>query len=229
MVESSRMRETNRYPRFKGRWFRPLFRGWIHLFTTPLALAATIVLVCLSPGGAPKWASLVFLCCSLILFGVSAVYHRFEWGPKWFGLMRNWDHANVFLLIAGSYTPLLVSLLPAEDARKLGIVVWSGAIAGILMYWFWPSAPRALHVGIYVLLGWAALWYIEPFYQAGGAVLVWLLVAGGIAYSLGAVLYACRWPGRHAQYFGYHELFHLMTVIGWTCICIAAYFAVLSV
>lgn len=228
MAQSGQTIARRRYPRFKGYWFRPLFRGWIHLITTPLALAATIVLVCLSPSGAPKWASLVFLSCSLILFGVSAFYHRFEWGPRWFGLMRKWDHSNVFLLIAGSYTPLIVTLLSPADARTLGLIVWGGACAGILMYWFWPTAPRTLHVGIYILLGWAALWYLQPLYQAGGAVLIWLLVAGGIAYSIGALMYAFKWPGRNAKYFGFHELFHLMTVAGWTCICIAAYFAVLN-
>lgn len=207
---------------------KPKMRGWIHTVTVPLSLAASIVLICLANTANERWACAVYLVCSLLLFGVSALYHRIDWGKRAHSVMRRFDHCNIFLLIAGSYTPIAVSLLPYSQARNLLVLVWLGALAGILLSVFWPDAPRWLYVPIYILLGWVALGYMGSLREAGGLAVIWLLVAGGLCYSIGAVFYGLRWPGRNARYFGYHEIFHAGTVAGWTCICIAAYFAVLA-
>lgn len=208
--------------------YKPKMRGWIHAGTAPLALAASIVMLCLADNAEKRWACAVFLVCSLLLFGVSALYHRVPWGRRGYGVMRRLDHCNIFLLIAGSYTPIAVSLLNKSQTTHLLLIVWLGALLGIFLSVFWVNAPRWVYVPIYILLGWVALWYMNPILKAGGWAVIWLLIAGGLCYSIGAVFYGIRWPGRDAKYFGYHEIFHSGTVAGWVCICIAAYFAVLS-
>lgn len=207
---------------------KPKLRGWIHTVVTPLSLAAAIVLLCLADRTVVRWACVVYLVCSLLLFGVSSLYHRINWGKRAMAIMRRFDHCNIFLLIGGSYTPIAVALLEHPQRTILLSVVWSGAIAGILLSIFWPNAPRWLYVPIYILLGWVAMWFMGDLVQAGGWAVVWLLISGGLCYSIGAIFYGSKWPGRYAKYFGYHEIFHAGTVAGWTCICIAAYFAVLS-
>ena len=129
---------------------KPKLRGWLHLAAAPLSLAASIVLVCLAPTTPTKIGSAVYLACSLILFGVSATYHRFYWAPRWEIMWKRLDHSNIFLLIAGTYTPLTIALLSRSDATILLSVVWGGAIIGILLNLFWPTAPRWLSTLVYV-------------------------------------------------------------------------------
>ncbi len=218
----------NILPSFKGKSFSPMLRGWIHLVATPLTLVATIVLACLSPNWKISLASLVFMLCTLSLFGISALYHRFNWKEKTRKIMRALDHSNIFLLIAGSYTVLVSSLLDSHYVKQILPIVWIGAIIGIIIYVFFPNAPRVFNVSLYILLGWVAIWYMKPIYLSGGIKVVVLLIAGGLSYSMGAVFYAMKSPGKNARYFGYHEYFHLFTVFGWTFICIASYISVLS-
>lgn len=207
---------------------RPRLRGWIHVGVTPLALAASIVLTALAPTASRAWASGVFLACSLMLFGMSALYHRIPWGPRGLNIMRRADHSNIFLLIAGSYTPIAVSLFPPGTRATVLWVVWLGAAVGIGLSLFWPTAPRWLYTPLYVVLGWVAVWFFEDLWRAGGPAVVWLLVAGGLSYTIGALAYGFKRPNPWPRWFGFHEIFHVGTVAGWTCICIAAYFAVLS-
>ena len=168
------------------------------------------------------------MAASLVLFGVSAVYHRFYWAPQWEHMWRRFDHSNIFLLIAGTYTPLAVSLLGEPDQRNLLLIIWGGAIAGILLNIFWPTAPRWLSTLVYVLLGWVAVWYLPQLWAAGGPAVVWLVVAGGVLYTLGAVVYARKRPDPSPAWFGFHEIFHLCTVLAWACHCVAVFLAVLG-
>lgn len=207
---------------------KPHLRGWMHLVAAPLSLAASIVLVVLAPTTPDRWASAVYLACSLILFGISALYHRFYWAPVWEKLWRRADHSNIFLLIAGTYTPLAVSLLDGSAQRNLLVVVWAGAVAGILVALFWPTAPRWLATLIYIVLGWVAVWYLPQLWKAGGPAVVWLILAGGILYTAGAVCYALKKPNPWPEWFGFHEIFHLCTVLAWACHCVAVYLAVLG-
>ena len=207
---------------------KPLMRGWIHLVTAPLAFAAALVLLILAPTAGTRWASVAYLVSSLLLFGMSALYHRGNWGPKANALLRRFDHSNIFLLIAGTYTPICVALLSPAQATKVLLIVWIGAALGIGTSVFWPSAPRWFTTPIYVLLGWVALWYLPDLWQAGGPEVVWLLVAGGICYTIGALVYGFKWPGPSARVFGFHEIFHSFTVAGWATHCVAAFIAVLS-
>ncbi len=207
---------------------KPRLRGWIHFIAAPLSLAASIVLLVLAPTPATRWASAVYLAASFILFAMSALYHLFYWTPKWETLLRRLDHSNIFLLIAGTYTPLTVALLPPSQARWLLGIVWTGAVVGILVNLLWPTAPRWLSTLIYVVLGWTALWYLPTFWTNGGPAVVILIAAGGVLYTLGAVVYAFKRPNPWPRWFGFHEIFHGFTVLAWATQCVAAYIAVLQ-
>jgi hemolysin III len=195
---------------------KPRLRGWIHAGIAPFVLAAAIVLVALSPTTSARWATTVFGFSAVLLFCTSAVYHRGHWSPRVAGVLRRMDHTNIFLVIAGTYTPLAVLLLPHAQARTLLVVIWSGALVGLLMRIFWLGAPRWLYVPIYVALGWTAVWFMPRFWQTGGPAVVWLIIAGGVAYTLGAVVYGFKRPNPSPRWFGFHEVFHSLTVVGFT-------------
>lgn len=207
---------------------KPRLRGWLHFIAAPLSLAASIVLVVLAPGATLKWASAVYLVASVTLFTVSAAYHLFYWKPQWEVVWRRLDHSNIFLLIAGTYTPIAVGVLEGTSRVVLLSIVWGGAAIGIAMNLLWPSAPRLLSTLIYVILGWTAVWYLPALWQRGGIALVVMVICGGILYTIGAIAYAFKKPNPWPEWFGFHEIFHLFTVLAWTCHCVAAYMAVLD-
>jgi len=195
---------------------KPSWRGWIHAGTFPLATAAGIVLIVLAQGGTAKIGAAVFTLTSMLLFGVSAVYHRFTWGPRAKRLLKRFDHANIFLLIAGTYTPIaLVGLEPAKATLLLALV-WSGALLGIVFRVFWVGAPRWLYTPLYVLLGWGALIYIGDLFAADVAMMTLVLV-GGVLYTAGALVYALKRPNPWRGRFGFHEIFHTCTVLAFLC------------
>lgn len=196
---------------------KPRLRGWIHAGVAPLVLVASIVLVVLSPTPAAKWSTAVFGLTAVMLFGTSAVYHRGRWSPRVQGVLRRLDHTNIFLIIAGTYTPLAVLLLPEQTARLLLIIVWSGALLGLLARVLWLNAPRWVYVPVYVALGWVAVAFLPQFWRSGGPAIVWLVAAGGLAYTAGAVVYGLKRPNPSPRWFGFHEVFHTLTVVGYTC------------
>lgn len=207
---------------------KPKLRGWVHFIAAPLSLAASIVLVILAPTSGLKWASAVYLASSFILFSVSALYHLFYWSPKFETVLKRLDHSNIFLLIAGTYTPITVGTLTGNSRVILLTLVWVGAALGIAINLAWPKAPRWLSTLIYVLLGWTALWYLPELWEKGGAALVILLAAGGVLYTIGALAYLFKRPNPWPEWFGFHEVFHVFTVLAWACQCVAAYLAVLT-
>ena len=193
---------------------RPHLRGWLHAVMAPIALVCGIVLVALSPPEY-KWAAAVYSVTALMLFGVSAVYHRRVWSPVVTGVLKRLDHANIFLIIAGSYTPFAVALLPPEQARTLLLIVWGGALAGLIFRVFWVHAPRWLYTPIYIALGWVAVFYLPAFLAAAGPAVVVLLIVGGALYSAGGVVYALKRPNPSPRWFGFHEVFHALTLGGY--------------
>lgn len=195
---------------------KPSWRGWIHAGTFPLAIALGIVLVTLADGAAAKASTAVYFGTSLLLFGVSATYHRFDWKPRTKLMLKRFDHSNIFLLIAGTYTPIAVLALPQQKATTLLILVWGGAIFGIAFRVFWTSAPRWLYVPLYVLLGIGALLYVGDLFAANPATMI-LVFAGGLLYIVGAVVYGFKRPNPLPGVFGFHEIFHALTVLAFLC------------
>ncbi|WP_158864994.1 PAQR family membrane homeostasis protein TrhA [Leifsonia sp. AG29] len=195
---------------------KPTWRGWIHAGTFPATIVAGIVLICLAHGAPAKWASAVFMLTSMLLFGNSALYHRFNWKPRTKIVLKRIDHANIFLLIAGTYTPLAVLALPPEKGVLLLSLVWAGALVGIGFRVFWIHAPRWLYVPLYVLLGWAAMMDIVDLVHANAAMMV-LVIVGGVLYTIGAVIYGMKRPNPFPGRFGFHEIFHTLTVLAFLC------------
>ncbi|MFI2565077.1 hemolysin III family protein [Paenarthrobacter sp. NPDC018779] len=206
---------------------KPLWRGWIHAVATPFALAAGIVLVALAPTADRKITSAIYALTGVMLFGVSAVYHRGNWNDRIRIVLKRLDHTNIMLVIAGSYTPLAWSLLDRPAAVTLLWTIWSAAIAGVLFRVLWTHAPRWLYVPIYVALGCGALFYLPQFFAANVASAV-LICVGGALYIAGAVFYGIKRPNFSATHFGFHELFHAFTVFAFAAHFIAIMIAVLS-
>lgn len=191
---------------------KPLLRGWIHAVTAPVAVVVGIVLVAVAPAGAARIASAVFAASAVLLFTVSATYHRGRWTPAVAGVLRRLDHSAIGIVIAGTYTPFAVLLLPPRTAVILLSVVWAGALGTVLFRTLWVRAPRWLYTPLYILLGWAAVWFLPDFAAGGGAAVTALVVVGGLLYTAGAVAYALRRPDPLPRVFGYHEVFHAFTV-----------------
>jgi hemolysin III len=171
------------------------------------------ILVILSPNDRARVSSAIFAVTASLLFGVSALYHRGTWGPWASGVLKRIDHANIFLIIAGTYTPFSVLLLPPGPARILLWIVWSGAILGVAFRVLWVGAPRWLYVPVYIALGWVALIYVPQFLQGGGVAVFVLVLAGGALYTVGAVVYGTKRPNPSPRWFGFHEVFHAFTVL----------------
>lgn len=195
---------------------KPTWRGWIHAATFPITIVAGIVLIALAEGTAAKWASAVFVATSMLLFGLSALYHRFNWNPRTKVILKRIDHANIFLLIAGTYTPLAILALPPDKGWLLLGIVWGGALVGIAFRVFWIGAPRWLYVLLYLLLGWAAVMYLGDLLEASVAMMV-LVIVGGLLYTVGAIVYGLKRPNPWPGHFGFHEIFHVCTVLAFMC------------
>ena len=195
---------------------RPTWRGWIHAGIFPVAVVAGIVLIIVAQGGAAKWAAAVFMTSSLLLFGNSALYHRFDWKPRVKLILKRIDHANIFLLIAGTYTPLATLALPPEKGALLLALVWGGTVVGILFRVFWIHAPRWLYVALYLLMGWAAVMFMADLLAANATMMV-LVIVGGLLYTGGAIVYALKKPNPWTGHFGFHEIFHVCTVLAFLC------------
>jgi len=195
---------------------KPSWRGWIHTGVLPIVVAGGIILIVLAHGAIPKVAASIFFASSFLLFGNSALYHRFNWRPKVKVTLKRIDHANIFLLIAGSYTPMAMLALPSEKGLVLLVAVWIGAVLGISFRIFWINAPRWLYVPLYVLLSWAAMFYVVDFFSFN-AVAMSLILIGGLCYTAGAVVYGIKKPNPFPGHFGFHEIFHALTVIAFIC------------
>lgn len=206
---------------------KPRLRGWLHAGMVPVALVAGIVLITLAPSGVLRAAAVIYVITALMMFVVSAVYHVGNWSQRTGMRLKRWDHTNIMLLIAGTYTPLTLALLPEPKDTILLVAVWIGALIGAAFRIFWTTAPRWLYTPSYVLLGLAALVFIGDFYAADPAAAT-LIVVGGAAYIIGAVFYALKRPNISPEWFGFHELFHACTLIGFICHFIAIALALLS-
>jgi hemolysin III len=192
---------------------KPRLRGWLHAGTAPLAVVGGVLLVLLAPAGSARLGCAVFAASAVALFTVSATMHRGHWSPGTARLLTRLDHAGIFLLIAGTYTPYAVLLLAGTDRVVLLVVVWSGAAAGIAFRMLRPRAARWVYTPLYLALGWVAVLYAPAFAHAAGTAVLVLVASGGLLYTVGAVVYGLRWPNPAPLWFGFHEIFHTCTVL----------------
>lgn len=200
---------------------KPRLRGWLHLATAPLTLAAGIVLFVLSPNAETRVGSAVFALSAVTLFTVSAVYHRGSWSPRTHEFLKRFDHSNIFVLIAGSCTPFALLLLDGADRWVMLAISWGGALSGVAMKILWGGAPRWLSAPIYIALGWAPVFFFGGFvsgalkdYGVGmGTAVIVMIVVGGALYTLGGVVYGTKRPNPWPRWFGFHEVFHSFTIL----------------
>ena len=199
---------------------KPRLRGWLHLGLVPLALVGGIVLIALSPNNATRVGSAVYVASALLLFGVSAAYHRGTWPPETWRVLRRLDHCNIYVLIAGSCTAYALLMLSGTDRAVMLALVWGSAVLGVTARFIWPDAPRWLSPPIYVLCGFGAVLFIPGFisgasrFGAGtGAATLTLMATGAVLYIVGAVVYGLRRPNPWPRWFGFHEVFHTFTIL----------------
>lgn len=209
---------------------KPKARGWIHFYACVTAVVAGIVLVSVAWSVRSAQAGLATAIYSLTVlgvFGVSAAYHRVNWKSEttrtW---MKRMDHSMIFIFIAGSYTPFAMLAMPPSEGNLVLAIVWGGALAGVILKMCWPTAPRWVGVPLYLMLGWVAIGFSSTLLHGAGVPALVLLIVGGAFYSVGAILYAVKWPNPWPLHFGHHEFFHAATVIAATCHYIAVWFAV---
>jgi len=196
---------------------KPKLRGLIHLIMSPVSLVAGLIMISIADKMRGRITLGIFTLTAVLLFTCSALYHRVSWQPKYKALWRRIDHSNITLLIAGTYTPFAIFLLSKDNAVLLLALVWSGAIATSILRITWLTAPRWLYVIAYIALGWAAVAYLPHFWQKGGVAVFSLILAGGIFYTAGGVIYALKKPNFSINWFGFHELFHAFTAAAFVC------------
>ena len=207
---------------------KPRLRGRLHQYAFFVALACGAVLCSIAatrPGFGPLVSCLVYSVTVCGLFGTSALYHRRIWSERGYQIMRRLDHSMIFVFIAGTYTPFCLLLLPAGKATLMLSLTWAGALSGVALKSIWPHLPRWAGAPLYLLLGWGGVAILPEVLHKGGVAALVLLLAGGLAYSVGAVFYALRRPNPWPTVFGHHEFFHACTLLAAICHHIAIYFA----
>lgn len=187
-------------------------RGVLHEWAALAALAGGVLLVATAPRSRSRAAAAVFAASLAAQFAVSATYHRRTWGARGRVMMRRFDHAAIFVLIAGTYTPICLLALEPRTGNSLLAREWTGAGAGVVLSMAWPGAPRLLRAALYLGLGWMILPHARQAAEALGAARLSLVALGGVLYSLGAAVYVARKPDLLPRVFGYHELFHAFTI-----------------
>jgi hemolysin III len=196
------------------RLVKPRLRGVSHQWAFFVSCAIGSALVVAAPAGTPRLAATIYAISVAVLFGVSALYHRITWvsvpARRW---MRRLDHSAIFVLIAGTYTPFALLVLDGPIATVILVVVWAGALGGILLKLVWIDAPKLLTAIVYVALGWVAVAAFPDLVDELGLTGTALVVAGGLLYTAGAVVYAFKRPDPVPTVFGYHEVFHALVIV----------------
>ncbi len=208
--------ETGRNP-YDG--LRP-YSALTHGVGIAFALMALAVLLHMTihMGAVTITAVSVYAVSMLCLYTASTVYHSLNTGVQGRLFLRKLDHVMIYFLIAGTYTPVcLISLEGTLSGRVMLIVIWTMALLGSAFTLFWIKMPRALTSIIYLVMGWTAIFAIYPLHAVMTPLCFGMLLAGGVLYSIGGVLYALKWPGRNNRYFGCHEIFHVFIVLGSIC------------
>jgi len=196
---------------------RPRLRGVSHHIAFYVTLVSGGVLIMASTDRRAMAATAIYVTLLAGMFGVSATLHRRDWGPRAFGWLRRADHAMIFACIAGTYTPLCVLGLASPSGTRLLALAWGGAGLGIVRALLWPHAPRLISAVLYLAVGWVMLAYLSEVHDALDPAAFALIVAGGVWFTAGAAIYLFRRPDPWPDVFGYHEVFHVLIILG--CIC----------
>jgi hemolysin III len=208
---------------------KPRLRGWLHAYAAAVSIASGAVLVAVAAafrGGPAGATTSVYAATVTLLFGTSALYHRINWGPRGHALMKRLDHSMIFVFIAGTYTPIAALTLPRSSAVVVLVAVWTGAVFGVVLQSAWPSAPRWLSVPCYIALGWAAVFVLPQLLRNAGVAALVLIAVGGIVYTIGGIVYGLKRPNPLPGVFGFHEVFHLCTLVAAICHYVAIWLAV---
>lgn len=192
---------------------RPRMRGWSHLVSFPLMVACgTLLVVVPRIGPRGRLALAIYAAGTAVMFGASAVYHRVKWRTRGLGVAQRVDHSAIYLAIAGGYTPVAWAALDGWWRAGVLAGVWGGAVVGMALPWL-PRVPRGIASGSYIAIGWVAVVVLPAIAEAVGMLAFVLIVAGGVAYTVGAICFATRRPDPWPRVFGYHEVFHACTVV----------------
>jgi len=208
---------------------KPLLRGVLHQVSFFVALAVGALVVAFADGTRATVSAAIFAASVVAMLGASALYHRVTWSPTMRPWMRRVDHAGIYVLIAGTYTPVGLIVVHGVLRNIVLVIVWSGAAAAILLKFIWVRAPKWLSAATGLAVGWAGVAAMPQVVQNAGWPAFALLAAGGLAYSVGAVVYAMRRPDPAPDVFGYHELFHALTIVAVACQYVAIAFWVVRV
>jgi hemolysin III len=210
---------------------KPRLRGWLHAYAAAISIAAGAVLIAVAAvmrGGAAGVTTSIYAATVTLLFGTSALYHRINWKPAAHLRMKRLDHSMIFVFIAGTYTPIAALTLDGSAAVAVLVAVWTGALFGVALQTAWPSAPRWLSAPCYIGLGWVAVFVFPQLLHNAGVAAFVLMAVGGVVYTVGGVVYALKRPNPWPGVFGFHEVFHLSTLIAAACHYIAIWLAVFS-
>jgi hemolysin III len=202
---------------------KPRLRGVSHQWAALVAVVLLVPLALTAQGGRARLAALVYGVAVCGLFGVSALYHRHDWGPRARAWMRRADHSMIFVFIAATYTPVALLVLHGTLATVILAVVWGGAAGGVILNLLWTTAPKWVSALVYVALGWVAIAAVPQLWDGLGWLGMLGLGAGGLLYTAGAVVYARGRPDPVPQVFGYHEVFHVLVIAA-----AAAHYAVIA-
>lgn len=210
VMNPPRERSGDALPQPKPRW-----RGVSHQVAAVMAVPAVVALWMAADGFAVSLGVTVYGLSLLALFTISATFHRPTWKPRARDLVGRLDQATIFVFIAGTYTPFGILLGPT--GHTLLILIWIGALGGVVLSLLWPEAPKPLMAAIYVLFGWSFAALVPSLFRAAGPTVLVLILLGAIAYTAGAAIYALRRPDPFPRVFGYHELFHLLVIVAAVC------------
>ncbi|KGM94893.1 hemolysin [Clostridium novyi A str. 4552] len=202
--------------------FREPVSGFTHLFGVIISIVGLIVLInyernipyasCLAYAGV-----IIFGISLILLYTASSVYHLIKAPDKIIKFLRKLDHSMIYVLIAGTYTPVCLMILQGRLRWIMFILIWSCALMGVLFKMFWFNSPRWLSTLFYVLMGWIAVFIISPLSKIMDVRGIVLMFTGGVLYTLGAIIYATKWPKIKSKVFGFHEIFHLFVLAGSFC------------
>ncbi len=194
---------------------KPLLRGYFHEWMFFISIGACIPLITKSTNPKELVATIIYSLGIFMMFGFSALYHRVNWRPRVLKVMRRLDHSSIFIMIAGSFTPICLLILPKNIGFQLLLIIWVIAGVGILQTILFTNTPRLIRAGIYLIAGYIAIPYLSVMSSVMGFTNFSLTVAGGTIYSVGAIGYGFKFPNFSPRYFGYHEFFHVL-------VCVAA-------